>query len=73
MSPASIPDASVIASWRKSSYSGSENQNCVEISEEYPGAIPVRDSKDPHGPALMFRADGWSSFIEAIKRGEFSV
>ncbi|EPY92401.1 hypothetical protein K530_53505 [Streptomyces noursei CCRC 11814] len=34
--------------------------------------VPVRDSKDPHGPALMFSADGWSSFVTAVKGGEFN-
>ncbi|MFI1502142.1 DUF397 domain-containing protein [Streptomyces platensis] len=31
--------------------------------------MPVRDSKDPHGPALAFRAPAWVSFIESVKSG----
>nr|WP_311766959.1 DUF397 domain-containing protein [Streptomyces rhizosphaericus] len=35
------------------------------------GVVPVRDSKDPHGPALMFELTAWSSFVSAVRRGEF--
>ncbi|MFI6843307.1 DUF397 domain-containing protein [Kitasatospora sp. NPDC050467] len=56
--------------WRKSSYSGGEGGNCIEVADGIPGAVPVRDSKDPHGPALTFTADAWQSFITAIHTGE---
>ncbi|MGW7584035.1 DUF397 domain-containing protein [Kitasatospora sp. NPDC054768] len=36
-----------------------------------PGLVPVRDSKDPHGPALVFPAAAWDSFITAIQGDEF--
>lgn len=71
MKASRIPDASTLTTWRKSSYSGSENANCVEVAGGFPGAVPVRDSKDPHGPALVFLAADWSSFVSAIKGGEF--
>ncbi|WFB10370.1 DUF397 domain-containing protein [Streptomyces sp. LX-29] len=61
------------ADWFKSSYS-SNGQNCVEVatpSMSADGGMAVRDSKDPSGPALVFSARGWSSFVAAIKRGEF--
>ncbi|MEI5033437.1 DUF397 domain-containing protein [Streptomyces sp. S1A(2023)] len=35
--------------------------------------VPVRDSKAPAGPAIAFSADGWSSFVTAIKNGDFSA
>lgn len=73
MKASRIPDASTITTWRKSSYSGSENANCVEVADGLPGAVPVRDSKDPHGPALAFPVAGWSSFVAAIKGGELSA
>ncbi|WP_431042852.1 DUF397 domain-containing protein [Streptomyces sp. P1-3] len=60
------------AVWRKSSYSDGGPNNCIEVADGYPDLTPVRDSKDPHGPALLFSADGWTSFVSAIKRGEFS-
>ncbi|WP_377268861.1 DUF397 domain-containing protein [Peterkaempfera sp. SMS 1(5)a] len=55
------------ARWRKSSYSNQDGGNCVEIADGVPGAVPVRDSKDPHGPALLFRADAWAAFVAAVK------
>ncbi|MFE3776013.1 DUF397 domain-containing protein [Streptomyces sp. NPDC059122] len=55
--------------WRKSSYSNGQS-SCVEVSDDFPGTVPVRDSKNPHGPALTFSADGWSSFVTAVKGGE---
>ncbi|ARF56748.1 DUF397 domain-containing protein [Streptomyces gilvosporeus] len=55
----------------KSSYSDRDGGNCIEIAPGIPDLVPVRDSKDPHGPALVFPAADWSSFITAIKGGEF--
>lgn len=57
--------------WRKSSYSGGLENQCIEVADGIPGVMPVRDSKDPRGPVLVFSADGWSSFVSAVKRGEF--
>ncbi|MFD4656129.1 DUF397 domain-containing protein [Kitasatospora sp. NPDC058444] len=59
------------AGWRKSTYSNNGG-NCVEVAPDYPGLIPVRDSKDPQGPALVFRAEAWSSFVAAVRSGELS-
>ncbi|MER5319335.1 DUF397 domain-containing protein [Streptosporangium roseum] len=50
--------------------SGSGN-NCVEVADNLPGVVAVRDSKDLHGPALVFTPDGWRAFTGAVKRGEF--
>jgi hypothetical protein len=47
--------------WQKSSYSGSEGGNCVEVAA-HPGAVHVRDSKDPEGPALTFSPVAWAAF-----------
>ncbi|MFI9366892.1 DUF397 domain-containing protein [Kitasatospora sp. NPDC053057] len=58
------------AAWRKSSYSAQAGQ-CVEVSDSLPGAVPVRDSKDPEGPALVFPAEAWQSFVTAVRGGEF--
>ncbi|MFD4657137.1 DUF397 domain-containing protein [Kitasatospora sp. NPDC058444] len=57
--------------WRKSSYSGDNAGECVEVAPGFPGVVPVRDSKDPHGPALVFPVAAWGSFIAAIQEGEF--
>lgn len=56
--------------WFKSSYSNNGG-NCIEVAANIPGTVPVRDSKDPHGPALTFSANDWSSFVAAVKGGGF--
>ncbi|MFF3375502.1 DUF397 domain-containing protein [Streptomyces sp. NPDC002680] len=56
------------AAWRKSSYSDGGDNNCVEVADGYVGLVPVRDSKVPHGPALIFGTGAWASFVAA--RGE---
>jgi hypothetical protein len=61
------------AIWRKSSYSGSNGGNCVEVADNVPGVVAVRDSKDPGGPVLAFRPDEWRAFTAAIKAGEFDL
>jgi hypothetical protein len=59
--------------WRKSSFSGGPEGDCVEVAHGLPGIVPIRDSKDPHGPALAFPVDSWASFVTALKAGELSV
>ncbi|MFJ6214185.1 DUF397 domain-containing protein [Streptomyces sp. NPDC092296] len=67
----SIPaPALTCAKWRKSSYSNGDGGNCVEIAEQYPGTVPVRDSKDPEGPALVFSAAAFTDFVRAVITGE---
>jgi hypothetical protein len=69
----SIPDASALrAAWRKSSYSMGDNGNCLEVADGVPGVIPVRDSKNPHGPALVIPAATWSGFVATVKGGRFA-
>ncbi|GAB2926360.1 DUF397 domain-containing protein [Streptomyces mayteni] len=55
------------AVWRKSSYSDGGMDNCVEVADGYPGVLPVRDSKQPTGPALVFQAHGWTHFITHLR------
>ncbi|MCR8575381.1 DUF397 domain-containing protein [Streptomyces sp. Isolate_219] len=61
------------ALWRKSSYSSGDPDNCLEVSDTHPGIVPVRDSKIPHGPALVFQAAGWTTFIDAVKNSHFTA
>ncbi|MGW7583064.1 DUF397 domain-containing protein [Kitasatospora sp. NPDC054768] len=58
------------ARWFKSSYSNNGG-SCVEVAPDFPGLAPVRDSKDPQGPALVFPAEAWVSFVAAVRSGEF--
>ncbi|MEU2788331.1 DUF397 domain-containing protein [Streptomyces sp. NPDC007100] len=67
-----LPDASGLSAWRKSSYSGGEGGSCVEVADNGPGAVtPVRDSKNPAGPALLFSQDAWRGFVGAVKDDRF--
>jgi hypothetical protein len=57
------------ADWRKSSRSGAAG-HCVEIA--FVGqATAIRDSKNPHGPALIFPPAEWDAFVGGAKDGEF--
>ncbi|MBC3985629.1 DUF397 domain-containing protein [Streptomyces sp. AC536] len=70
-----ISNSSQLDGWAKSSYSGVEANACVEWAPTQAattGAVPVRDSKDPHGPALTFEPAAWSAFITAVKAGDFT-
>ncbi|MFG2717061.1 DUF397 domain-containing protein [Streptomyces sp. NPDC048416] len=73
MSEHIIPNAASLTGWRKSSYSGSDSGSCVEVLDDYPTGVPVRDSKVANGPALVFPAEGWSPFVAAVKAGEFAI
>ncbi|MFJ8645850.1 DUF397 domain-containing protein [Streptomyces sp. NPDC093546] len=54
--------------WRKSSYSGPSGGDCLEVADDNPDLVPVRDSKNPHGPKLVFRAAAWSAFVADLKQ-----
>lgn len=48
--------------WFKSSYSGSEGGDCLEVALS-PGVVHVRDSKDPNGPIFAVTSDAWAAFV----------
>ena len=52
--------------WRKSSYSGNNGGNCVEVGAAAP-LIAVRDSKDPDGARLAFGREAWEAFAARVK------
>ncbi|MFQ6855553.1 DUF397 domain-containing protein [Streptomyces sp. 35M1] len=68
----SIADAATLTGWFKSSYSGGDQGECLEVARGH-AAVPVRDSKTADGPAVVFTADGWASFVTALKRGRLSA
>ncbi|MFD7688312.1 DUF397 domain-containing protein [Streptomyces sp. NPDC059781] len=65
MKPDSRTDLNYLR-WRKSSYSNGTGGECLEVADNLPGLVPVRDSKDPRGSVLLFPADAWSRFVEAL-------
>jgi hypothetical protein len=48
--------------WFKSSYSGGEGGNCVEVAHGS-SMIHLRDSKDAQGPQLTFSPAEWAAFV----------
>lgn len=48
--------------WFKSSYSGSQGDDCVEVAAR-PATVHVRDSKDAEGPQLAFTSRQWAAFV----------
>ncbi|MFF4874942.1 DUF397 domain-containing protein [Micromonospora sp. NPDC000668] len=57
------------ALWRKSTRSGDNNGACVEVADNLPGLVAVRDSKDAAGPTLTFSPAAWTSFVRVTKSG----
>lgn len=61
-------DAAAI--WRKSSHSGGDHTDCVEVTSlPTRRLVAVRDSKNPEGPVLAFALPAWSTFLNLIKTG----
>jgi len=53
--------------WRKSSRSNGSSGNCVEVADNLPGRVLVRDTKDRDGGTLAFGPSAWRSFVELAK------
>ncbi|MDX2825322.1 DUF397 domain-containing protein [Streptomyces ipomoeae] len=73
MTDRTIPNTAALNGWRKSSHSDDNGGSCLEVLDDHPSGVPVRDSKNPHGPALVFSKESWSSFTVAVKSREFTV
>ncbi|MGC5342349.1 DUF397 domain-containing protein [Streptomyces sp. DT171] len=71
MAEHTISNSSLLSGWRKSSHSGPDAGSCVEVADSHPSGIPVRDSKNPHGPALVFPTAAWTSFVTNLRAGTF--
>jgi hypothetical protein len=60
------------ATWRKSSYSGSNGGQCVEVARNLPGIVAVRDSKQyGTGPVLEFTPAQWRGLLGSLRTGGF--
>jgi hypothetical protein len=56
--------------WRKSSASNPSG-DCIEVAALDSGAVAVRNSRDPEGPALVYTRAEIDAFIKGAKDGEF--
>lgn len=56
------------AVWRKSSYSGGNGGQCVEVARNLPAGVAVRDSTDPDGPRIVVTRGAWAAFVDRVKR-----
>ncbi|MDA2815277.1 DUF397 domain-containing protein [Nocardiopsis sp. RSe5-2] len=62
-----MPETSHPLKYRKSSYSGGQTQDCVEVADA-PSAAAVRDSKNPDRGHLLFPCAEWAAFLDDVKR-----
>ncbi|MFD2767773.1 DUF397 domain-containing protein [Micromonospora eburnea] len=53
--------------WRTSTRSADGGGNCVEVADNLPGRVLVRDSKDRQGPVLAFGPAAWRAFLGYAK------
>ncbi|MEU4553674.1 DUF397 domain-containing protein [Micromonospora violae] len=51
------------ARWRKSTKSGGNGGDCVEVADNLPGVVLVRDTKDRDGGTLTFSPQSWRVFV----------
>lgn len=58
------------ARWFKSSKS-TASKECIEVAHLDSGAVGVRDSKNPTGPALIFTPAEWDAFVTSARKGDF--
>ncbi|PWU56972.1 DUF397 domain-containing protein [Micromonospora globispora] len=49
--------------WRTSTRSSSNGGDCVEVADNLPGVVLVRDSKDRAGGMLTFAPGAWRTFV----------
>ncbi|MFY1672783.1 DUF397 domain-containing protein [Plantactinospora sp. WMMB334] len=53
--------------WRKSTRSNGSSGNCVEVADNLPGRVLVRDSKNRDGGMLTFGSQAWRGFVNLAK------
>jgi hypothetical protein len=61
------------ARWHKSTRSGGNGGDCVEVAVNLPGIVAVRDTKDRAGGALVFTHNEWRAFLAGVRDGEFDL
>ncbi|BEL12685.1 DUF397 domain-containing protein [Actinoplanes sichuanensis] len=61
------------AVWHKSTRSGGNGGDCVEVAANLPGIVAIRDTKDPGGATLVFTDEEWAAFLAGVRAGEFDL
>jgi hypothetical protein len=61
------------AVWHKSTRSGGNGGDCVEVAANLPGIVAIRDTKDPGGAVLVFSDAEWAAFLAGVRDGEFDL
>jgi hypothetical protein len=56
-----------MTTWRKSTYSGSSGNDCVEVATS-DNTVLVRDTTDRAGTVLAVRTDAWRGFAARLRR-----
>ncbi|MFV2101778.1 DUF397 domain-containing protein [Micromonospora sp. LOL_024] len=51
------------ARWRTATRSSNNGGDCVEVADNLPGRVLVRDSKARDGGTLAFAPDAWRAFV----------
>jgi hypothetical protein len=62
-----------MATWRKSSFSGSngDSDGCVEVAFLPEGEVAIRDTKDRSLAPHWYSAADWAAFVAGVRAGEF--
>jgi Domain of unknown function (DUF397) len=61
------------AVWHKSTRSGGNGGDCVEVAVNLPGIVAVRDSKNRTGGTLLFTPSEWAAFLDGVRGGDFDL
>lgn len=68
-----LDDTTAVDGWKKSTFSGPNCDNCVEVAP-FPGSgVALRSSRDESAPGLLFDTDEWRAFVAGVKAGEFDI
>ncbi|GHF40849.1 hypothetical protein GCM10010218_22830 [Streptomyces mashuensis] len=54
------------ARWRKSRHSSGTGGQCVEVADNIPGTVPIRDSKRP-ATHITVPPTAWAAFTSALR------
>lgn len=53
--------------WRKSTHSGGNGGDCIEVASVAETFVAIRDSKRPGGPKLVITSPAWQSFVGLVR------